>query len=510
MASSSSRRLWVLPLVAGGMAAAFAGGRWVERREAERRNEWADARLLSSAVDSVRVHALDSLPSDELIRRAVAGMLRELHDPYAALLRPDGYERYRGSLQGEGKGLGLQLRRAADGATVASVVPGSPAALAGVRAGDRILLVDGVPTGDRWGRPADSTVAPPTQHQLTVWRATRADTLQLVVTRRAWHAPAVAERGLLTDSVGYVRLSTMSAQSADELETAVEALVDRGARSLLLDLRGNIGGLFEEGVKAAGLFLPRGVVVASLAGRGGEAPQPFRGRRSRWPLLPLTVLVDGNTASAAEVVAVALRQYDRALLVGTPTYGKGLVQRVVRLSPELSLRLTTARWLTPRGEALERRQGRGDSARGGLLPDVTLDDFGRRDVALTPSGWPMEVSRTMRRTADSVAVRAVRDGWATQPLSLLEARLQSALAPVAPRSMREAAARAEWVTETMRIATVQVLEMEQQGEALLRYRARHDAALRAGLDVLAPGTDVASGVPTALPALTGRRTPTMP
>jgi carboxyl-terminal processing protease len=493
------------------MVAAFAAGRWSERREAERRNEWAEARLLSSAVDSVRVHALDSLPSAELIRRAVSGMLRELHDPYAALLRPDGYERYRGSLLGEGKGLGLQLRRGPHGVSVAAVVPGSPAASSGIRPGDRILAVDGVSTAsDGWGAQADSTAAAPAQHLLTVWRALRGDTVPVVVPRRVWHAPAVAEQGLLSDSVAYVRLATMSASAADELEAAVEAQVARGAQSLLLDLRGNTGGLFEEGVKAAGLFLPRGAVVASLAGRGGEAPQPHRVRRSRWLTLPLTVLVDANTASAAEVIAAALRDYDRALLVGSPTYGKGLVQRVVRLSPDLSLRLTTARWLTPKGVALERRQGRGDSARGGLVPDVVLDEARRRDVALAPSGWPTPTTVAMDQLADSLAVHAVRDGWTMRPLALLEARMQAAMAQMTPRPMRDPVARAEWVAETMRMATVRVLEVEQHAEALLRYRARHDAALRAGLDILEPGTAVVTAVPTVLPPLVERRALTMP
>lgn len=510
MASSPFRRLCLLPLAASGIVAAFASGRWYERRDAESRDEWAEAKLLSSAVDSVRVHALDSLPSDELIRRAVSGMLRELHDPYAALLRPEGYERYRGSLLGEGKGLGVTLRRDARGASVARVAPASPAWAAGLRPGDRILAVDGVSTADGWGRPADSISSVPSQHQLTVWRAPRGDTVQLTVRRRTWRLPAVSDEGLLTDSVGYVRLATMSATSAEELETAVEQLVEQGARSLILDLRGNTGGLFEEGVKAAGLFLPRGTVVASLAGRGGEAPQPHRARRSRWATLPLTVLVDGNTASAAEVIAAALREYDRALLVGTPTYGKGVVQRVVRLSPDLSVRLTTARWLTPKGVALERRQGRGAAARGGLTPDVLLDEAMRGDPSLAPPGWPATATTAMSRIADSLAMHAVGDGWALRPLTLLEGRLQAALAQMTPPGMRDPVARAEWVTETMRMSTVRVLEVGLETHTLLRYRVRHDAGLRAGLDVLAPGTDMAPGVPASLPALIERRALTMP
>lgn len=484
-------------------AGAFGAGVFTERRRAAAESEWSDARLLSSAIDSVRVNALDSLPSDELIRRAVAGMLRELHDPYAALLRPDGYEKYRGSLLGEGFGVGLTLRRQREPAgngrearvtvSVARVAPGSPAMLAGVRAGDRILAVDGVPIAQGWGRPAarDSAEAPaPASERLTLWRAPQGDTATVEVRRVSWHMPAVSEQGLLTDSVGYVRVATMSAKASDELEQAVDGLIDRGARALVLDLRGNTGGLFEEGVRAAGLFLPRGAVVASLAGRAGAAPQPHRGKRSRWPELPLTVLVDGTTASAAEVVAAALHDYGRALLVGAPTYGKGVVQRVVTLSNDLSLRLTTARWLTPKGVSLQRRQGTGEAAHGGLLPDVLVDEATRRDPYAVPQGWGVIASVAVGHAADSVAMQALRDGWAVSPLALLESRLRVALAPRVPSELRDAVARAEWTTVATRMATVRVLEVERENEALLRYGVRHDAAMRAGLDVVAPGAVV--------------------
>jgi carboxyl-terminal processing protease len=488
-----------LALVGGG----YGIGVYHERRRAATEGEWSDARLLSSAIDSVRANALDSLPSDELIRRAVSGMLRELHDPYAALLRPDGYERYRGSLLGEGFGVGLTLRRvrepAADGrpesmvVSVARVAPGSPAMTAGIRAGDRILAVDGVPIHDGWGRPGASrpdSVPAPSEERITIWRAPQGDTTTVPVRRVSWHMPAVSEQGLLSDSVGYVRLATMSARSSDELEQAVELQVQRGARALVLDLRGNTGGLFEEGVRAAGLFLPRGAVVASLAGRPGAASQPHRGKRSRWTDLPLTVLVDGSTASAAEVVAAALHEYQRALLVGTPTYGKGVVQRVVTLSSDLSLRLTTARWLTPNGVSLQRRTGSGDAARGGLHPDVLVDEASRRDPYAVPTGWSAPATVVVSRAADSVAMQALRDGWAVAPLALLESRLRVALAPQLPRAVRDASARAEWMTVATRLATVRVLEVERESETLLRYAVREDAALRAGLDVVSPGAVV--------------------
>ncbi len=505
-ASPRTRRYWLAPLIAAGLASAFALGSWYGGHRVRTMNEWADAQLLSTAIDSVRANAIDSLGSDELIRRAVAGMLRELQDPYAALLRPDGFQRYRGSMMGEGQGMGLTLRREPDAAGVVRVLPGSPAFTAGVRAGDRILMVDAVAVGEAWQRkPGDSTRTFGDSSVLTLWRAPFGDTLRLTVRRTVWHVPAVSEQGLLADSVGYVRLAAFTSHAADELEDAVESLLQRGATSLVLDLRGNMGGLFEEGVKSAGLFLPRGVVIASLAGRGGAAPQPHSTRHSRWPNLPLTVLVDGNTASSAEVTAAALRDYNRALLVGTTTYGKGVVQRVVTLSKDLSVRLTTARWLTPKGISLDRRTGNGAQVKGGLHPDVLLDDATRRDAFAVPHEWEPAAATQVMRTADSLAMYALREGWSTTPLALLEARLRTTLAQLAPRSARDPLARAEWVTVSTRLALVRILEVERESEALLRYAVREDAALRAGIDVVAPGTEVARVLPSTLPAAISRK-----
>lgn len=501
-----ARRHWLVLLTAAGLAGAFALGSWYGGHRVRTMDEWSDAQLLSTAIDSVRANAIDSLGSDELIRRAVAGMLRELQDPYAALLRPDGFQRYRGSMQGEGLGMGLILHREPRAARVVRVAPGSPAFSAGVRAGDRILMVDALPVSETWTKgPGDSTRTFGDSNVLTLSRAPFGDTLRLTVRRSVWHMPAIAEHGLLSDSVGYVRLATFTSHAADELEEAVKSLLQRGATSLVLDLRANTGGLFEEGVKAAGLFLPRGVVVASLAGRGGAVPKPHRNRHSRWPSLPLTVLVDGSTASAAEVTAAALRDYDRALLVGTTTYGKGVVQRVVTLSKDLSVRLTTARWLTPKGISLDRRTGNGALAKGGLHPDVVLDDASRRDAFGVPRDWAPTALAHVIRTSDSLAMFALREGWPITPLALFEARLRSTLAQLAPRSAREPLARAEWVSLSTRLALVRVLEVERETEALLRYTVREDAALRAGIDILAPGAEVTRVLPATLPAMISRK-----
>ncbi len=294
---------------------------------------------------------------------------------------------------------------------------------------------------------------------------------------------------------------SITSRSSSELERVVDSLRSRGARSLVLDLRGNTGGLFEEGVRAAGLFLPRGVLVASLDGRRGAKPEARFNRNSRWPTMPLTVLVDAGTASAAEVIAAALRDHRRALLVGAPTYGKGLVQRVVTLTPDISLRLTTARWLTPNGEALQRREGTGAAAKGGMLPDVLLDDASRKDPFSLPREWPRAAVSEVSVAADSAAIAALRERWAIEPMSLLESRLRAVVSAYVPKAVRGDASRASWVNVATRLATVRVLEVGAQPDDMLRYSVRDDAALRAGLEVMAPGSDLMRVLPAApLPA----------
>jgi hypothetical protein len=171
----------------------------------------------------------------------------------------------------------------------------------------------------------------------------------------------------------------------------------------------------------------------------------------------------------------------------------------VRLSDELSLRLTTARWLTPSGRSLQRRQGTGRLATGGLLPDVLLDDPTWRDPSAVPREWsPSAVLRAVA-IADSVAIHAHTTGWDVSDVSALEAKLRSRMAPEIPQDFASPLSRVQWIGVLTRLATARVLEMANLDESLLRYAMREDAALRAGLDVVAPGHSAVTVVPTELP-----------
>ena len=161
---------------------------------------------------------------------------------------------------------------------------------------------------------------------------------------------------MLDDRVGYISLSPVSQTSADEVAEAVDSLTAKGMKSLIFDLRGNPGGLLTQGIAVSDLFLDPGQEVVATRGRAPDATHTYRDSRvQRWPKLPIVTLVNGGTASAAEIIAGALQDHDRALVVGTPTFGKGLVQSLYVLSPETALKLTTARWYTPSGRTIQRK-----------------------------------------------------------------------------------------------------------------------------------------------------------
>ena len=246
--------------------------------------------------------------------------------------------------------------------------------------------------------------------------------------------------------------------------------------------------MLEEGVRIASLFLPRGALVASVTGKAGAPLLERRAPRGgRWEDLPMTVLVDAHTASAAEIVAAALRDHNRAMLVGEPTFGKGLVQRVVALTPDLSMRMTTARWMTPSGKLLVRRDGVGIDAVGGIMPDVFVPDAARPDAMATPPGGSAFTAARMLRLADSAAAVALRESWSTEPLSLLEARLHFRIDSLAGPMQGNPTGRSVLIGEATRLATVRVLEVGGKPDVVVRYQAAADHALRAALDVLMPG-----------------------
>jgi carboxyl-terminal processing protease len=211
--------------------------------------------------------------------------------------------------------------------------------------------------------------APGSSVSLTVEHPGSSSTAQVSVERAEIHQSAVGHAVLLANHVGYVTLRVFSDSSAHELKLAIDSLRRAGAKSLMLDLRGNPGGLLEQGVRVADLFLDQGERVVSTRGRTPESDTVYTDSTVQpWPTLPLAILVDDRTASAAELVAGALQDNDRAVILGSTTFGKGSAQTVFSLGSEGAVKLTTARWYTPLGRSISNVQADDDLSRLGMRP----------------------------------------------------------------------------------------------------------------------------------------------
>jgi carboxyl-terminal processing protease len=379
---------------------ALATGGWLlERgtRSGTAPTEAEAARLFDNVFSHVANHYVDSIGEPAIYRMAVDGMLYQLEDPYTSLLAPEKLGRLNETTSGNYAGIGIQADVRDGWIVVIAPTPGSPAERAGIQPGDRIIEIDGRSTEGWTLEEASRTFkgSAGTTVALRVERPGILAPMPVTLTRVALHQSAVRRVAMLPNGVGYIDHKAFSDSSDRELARSVTALLARGAKSLIIDLRSNPGGLLEQGSAVADLFLGKGQKIVSLRGRGPEATRDFTDSTTqKWPTLPLTVLVDEKSASAAEIVAGALQDHDRALIVGEPTYGKGSAQSLIPLGDVGGLKLTTARWFTPSGRSISkplnrdedeappvepRQRYRTSSGRivydgGGIAPDVIASD----------------------------------------------------------------------------------------------------------------------------------------
>jgi len=323
-------------------------------------------RLFESVFRHVQTEFVDPVSDSALYRKSVDGMLFELNDPYAAFLPPERFARLHETTSGNYAGLGVEVDLRDGWLIVVAPIAGGPAERAGVQPGDRIVEIMGKPTRGWTNEEAARLLRgkPGTPVTLTVERPGVDFPIKLTISRTTIHQSAVRRASMFRDGVGYVDLKAFSDSTAQELSRAISGLLGKGMRTLILDLRTNPGGLLTQGVRVSDLFLNPGQKIVSMRGRLAEANREYADTiPQKWPQLPLMILVDSRSASAAEIVAGALQDHDRAVIIGTPTYGKGSAQSVVSLGAAGGLRITTARWFTPVGRSIARQ-----------LPDEESDD----------------------------------------------------------------------------------------------------------------------------------------
>ena len=339
---------------------------------------FARARLFDDVLTHVGRFYVDSVSQPELFEKALNGMLEELGDPHTLYLRADRLKRLNESTSGNYTGLGVQVDVRDGWPTVLAPLPGGPAERAGLQTGDRIVEAAGKTTKGLTGEEMRNVLRGPIGSSLSVVieRPGSTNRIQIRLTRGEIHRRAVRRSALLAGGVGYVDVKIFSDSTERELSGAIDSLVKVGMTTLVLDLRANPGGLLSQGVSVADLFLDKGESIVRIKGRIADANRTFNDESSqRWTTLPVVVLIDEGSASASEIVAGALQDHDRALLVGRTSYGKGSAQSLYPTSTGGALKLTTARWYTPAGRSIDRqRDTRGDD-------DVDTDPAARERFA---------------------------------------------------------------------------------------------------------------------------------
>jgi carboxyl-terminal processing protease len=313
--------------------------------------------ILVEAYSILRNHALFELPDDIEIEYAmIRGMVNAVDDPYTNFIEPPQHELQSQQLAGEYGGIGARLEVNLEGYYLLYPYPESPAEKVGIMEGDRLVSVDGIEVGiDRSIDDIESALRGPEGQRvvIVVARQGQEDQLTFRVRREKISIPSVTWNIVEEDKrIGLVQVNLIAKSTPEEILSGVEDLQSRGAGSIILDLRNNTGGLVDAGVDIARLFLESGTVIEEKY-RDKPVKQYAVERMGTLADLPVVILVNGGTASAAEIVAGSLQAQGRAVLIGTPTYGKNTIQLVFDLKDKSSLHVTAARWWIPGKEAAD-------------------------------------------------------------------------------------------------------------------------------------------------------------
>ncbi len=352
-------------------AGAFSVGYTTARRSFDPANaptidvdeKGAALRIIRDAYDEIRNEAVEQPGEDELARGAVRGMVKvlkeEQDDPYALFYTPKDYRSFQELTTGRFSGIGVWLKTVKGALKIVSVLPESPALAAGLEAGDVIRTIDGREVDKMTSDQAVARIKGPEGTQVNLGIARRREELSFDITRREIDLPNV--RASLEGDLGYIQLVTFAEGAGEDVRGEVQRLSAQGAEGIVLDMRDNGGGLFDEGVEVASVFIEDGEVVSYQS--RSEPDAVYEAEGDAFEDIPLVVLVNGGTASASEIVTGALQDRGRAIVVGTNTYGKGSVQRLIPLLDGSALKLTTAAYLTPEGGSIDGE---------GIAPDVEV------------------------------------------------------------------------------------------------------------------------------------------
>jgi carboxyl-terminal processing protease len=403
--------LALIPLVAGGFV--------IQQRESQQ-----GARLLDQVLNIVSTRFVDTVDAATLYEKAARGLVHELNDPYSVLLSPKELSSFNAQTNGRYAGIGMEIGETQGFISVQRVFPHTPAEQAGVEEGDRISFIDTTNIrGWTVAQTSDALKGNPGSKVLVKFsRSGVPDLIPITFTRAVVNIPAVPYAIMLDGKIGYIPLLQFNESARDDIESSVARLSRSGAKGIIIDLRGNPGGILDQSLSVSNLFLKKGQQISSIRARNGENQTFLASDDPVAPTIPLVLLTDGRSASASEIVAGALQDHDRALIVGTTSFGKGLVQSVFPLDGGYALKMTTAKWYTPNGRSIQKERK--------LLPN---GDF----VEVMPDSLETDSVRRSRPTFKSDAGRIVYGGGAITPdiivrpdtLTTVEQKVFNTLAP---------------------------------------------------------------------------------
>lgn len=319
-------------------------------------------KTFTEVMSMVKKHYVEEVNAQDLVYGAIRGMLNSL-DPHSSFMTPDAYKEMQVDTKGEFGGLGIQIGVKDGVLTVIAPIEDTPAFRAGIKAGDKIIKIEDEMTKNMTLFEAVSKMRgePKTAITISILREGWKDLKAFTIIRDIIKIKSVKSK-VIEDNIGYVKISQFQEKTARDLSKALQTISKEGINSLILDLRNNPGGLLNSAIAVSDRFLPKGQLVVYTKNRTGQKTEFFTEVEGDFNL-PMIVMVNQGSASASEIVAGALKDWNKAIILGTQTFGKGSVQTVIPLSDGAGLRLTTAKYYTPNGEDIQNT---------GITPNITV------------------------------------------------------------------------------------------------------------------------------------------
>jgi len=362
----------LLLLIVGMALGFFLSGHWVPNVAAVGRQDYESLEAFSNILSIVKKNYVEDIETKTLVNGAINGMLTSL-DPHSAYLTPELYKDLQSDTQGRFGGLGIEITVKGGILTVVSPIEDTPAAKAGIKPGDQIFKIEDEFTKDMSLVDAVKKMRGlrGTKINLTIRREGANELLDFTLVRDVIRVQSVRSR-TLEPGYGYVRLAQFQERSDRDLQRALEKIVAEksGLKGLVLDLRNNPGGLLTQAVRVSDMFLDSGLIVYTEGRIEAQKQKYFAQKDTTSQEYPIVVLVNGGSASASEIVAGALQDHKRAIVLGTKTFGKGSVQTILPLDDNSALRLTTARYFTPKGRSIQAT---------GIVPDIIVEAVATQD-----------------------------------------------------------------------------------------------------------------------------------